>query len=112
MKMNSEVFPSAAIEFLMAASHTMRERADQYDKPEGERSMKAIISAFNAITGRSLTESEGWLIMLLLKMVRQWQNPDKAHPDSLLDGVAYASLLAESFMCSTPSGTTHSGTGD
>lgn len=101
-----------AAKILSQASELMAERGKQYDKPEGERSMAACVSAFNAITGRALTESEGWLIMALLKMVRQWQNPDKVHTDSLLDGVAYMALLAESRMCSTPSGITDSGTGD
>ncbi|MDR6710887.1 hypothetical protein J2W83_000477 [Pseudomonas hunanensis] len=27
--------------------------------------------------------------------VHQWQNPDKFHEDSALDGVAYSSLKAE-----------------
>ena len=100
-----------AEKILGQAAELMAERGRQYDKPEGERSMAACIAAFNAITGRSLTESEGWLIMSLLKMVRQWQNPNKVHIDSLLDGVAYMALLAESCMCSTPSGITDSGMG-
>lgn len=84
--------------FLLAASRTMIERGEQYDKSTGERSMAACVAAFNAVTGKDLSESEGWLIMLLLKMVRQWQNPAVPHEDSLMDGVAYASLLAESYM--------------
>lgn len=57
--------------------------------------MGKIIVAFNAITGRDLTEQEGWLIMLLLKQVRQWST-EQYHHDSALDSVAYAALLAES----------------
>lgn len=82
-------------EFLQAAIDTQAERGKQYDSPEGGRSMGRTVQAFNSITGRDLTEAEGWLLLQLLKDVRQWQNPDKYHHDSALDGVAYASLKAE-----------------
>lgn len=84
-----------ATEFLQAAIDTQAERGKQYDSPEGARSMGRTVQAFNAITGRDLTEAEGWLLLQVLKDVRQWQNPDKYHHDSALDGVAYASLKAE-----------------
>lgn len=90
-----------ATEFLQAAIDTQAERGKQYDSPEGERSMGRTVQAFNAITGRDLTEAEGWLLLQLLKDVRQWQNPDKYHHDSALDGVAYASLKAEA-LCNAP----------
>jgi hypothetical protein len=82
-------------EFLQAAINVQSERGKQYDKPTGERSMGATISAFNCITGRTLEESDGWLILSLLKLVRQAQNPEQYHHDSALDFVAYASLYAE-----------------
>jgi len=82
-------------EFLQAAIDVQAERGKQYDKPTGERSMGATISAFNCITGRTLEESDGWLMLSLLKLVRQAQNPEQYHHDSALDFVAYASLYAE-----------------
>jgi hypothetical protein len=82
-------------EFLQAAIDVQAERGKQYDKPTGERSMAATVSAFNCITGSMLEESDGWLILSLLKLVRQAQNPDQYHHDSALDFVAYASLYAE-----------------
>lgn len=82
-------------EFLQAAIDVQAERGKQYDKPSGERSMAATVSAFNAITGRDLSEAEGWLLLQTLKDVRQWQNPSKYHHDSALDGVAYSALKAE-----------------
>lgn len=85
-----------APEFCERAAELMRERGKQYDKPEGERSMARTVAAFNAVTGRDLSESEGWLLMLLLKQVRQWQQPAKYHADSAEDAVAYSALLAES----------------
>jgi hypothetical protein len=84
----------SAIEFLAKAGDIMQSRAKQYDKPDGERSMDATVKAFNAVTGRNLTESDGWLLMLILKNVRQWQKPDY-HADSAEDAVAYSALLAE-----------------
>lgn len=82
-------------EFLQAAIDVQAERGKQYDKPSGERSMAATVSAFNCITGRDLSEAEGWLLLQTLKDVRQWQNPSKYHHDSALDGVAYSALKAE-----------------
>lgn len=87
--------PETAHDYLMQAAELMHQRGKQYDKPSGERSMGKTVAAFNAITGRDLSESEGWLLMLLLKQVRQWQTPE-FHRDSAEDSVAYAALLAES----------------
>ena len=58
--------------------------------------MGKTVIAFNAITGRDLTESEGWLLLQVLKDVRQWQNPNEYHQDSGEDCIAYACLKAES----------------
>lgn len=80
---------------LKRAAEIMDERGKQYDKPDGERSMAATVAAFNAITGQRLTESHGWLLMLLLKQVRQFQR-EGFHQDSAEDAIAYAALLAES----------------
>lgn len=82
-------------EFLQAAIDVQAERGKQYDKPSGERSMAATVSAFNCITGSMLEESDGWMFLGLLKLVRQSQNPEQYHHDSALDFVAYASLYAE-----------------
>ena len=82
-------------EFLQSAIDVQAERGKQYDKPTGERSMGATISAFNCITGYTLEESDGWMLLSLLKLVRQAQNPEQYHYDSALDFVAYASLYAE-----------------
>lgn len=87
-----------APDLLRRAAEIMDERGKQYDKPDGERSMGRAVAAFNVITGRDLSEAEGWLILQVLKDVRQWQNPNKAHQDSLEDCIAYASLKAESML--------------
>ena len=89
--------PSAS-DFLQKADKIMRQRGEQYDKEGGERSMAQTVKAFNAITGRDLTETEGWTFMLILKQTRLFQNRKSAHQDSCEDSVAYASLQAESAM--------------
>ncbi len=85
---------TVATNLLEAAAGHMRERASTYDSPEGERSMGRTIAAFNAITGRDLRESEGWLLMAILKMVRSEQRP-MPHRDSIEDLIAYAALYGE-----------------
>jgi hypothetical protein len=86
---------ATAVEILKAAAMHMDDRATTYDSSEGERSMEKTVTAFNVITGNSLTEAEGWLLMLLLKTVRNNQRGEP-HQDSLEDAVAYAALYAES----------------
>jgi len=83
-----------AQQLLNKAQTHMQARASTYDKPEGERSMAATVTAYNAITGHSLTEADGWLFMAVLKMVRDNQRSE-AHPDSVEDFVAYSSLYGE-----------------
>lgn len=86
-----------AVRILQTASNHMRDRAATYDKPEGERSMGKTVEAFNAVTGRDLSESEGWLLLQILKDVRLFQRPGY-HADSAEDCVAYAALKAEAKM--------------
>ena len=83
-----------APQLLNKAASIMEERGKQYDKPEGERSMGKCVAAFNIITGHDLSESEGWLLLQVLKDVRLWQQPGY-HQDSAEDCIAYAALKAE-----------------
>ena len=92
-----------AEQFLRNGADVLAERGKEYDKPEGERSMARTVAAFNAITGKDLTEAEGWAFMALLKMVRQWQNPGRYHEDSAIDGVNYSALMAEALSEQAPS---------
>ena len=62
-----------------------------------ERSMAQTVAAFNVITGNIMSEQEGWLFMLLLKLVRQHQT-EGWHQDSSEDAIAYAALMAESWQ--------------
>ena len=87
-----------APDLLKRAAEIMEERGRQYDKKDGERSMAQCVKAFNAITGRDLTEQEGWTMMAVLKMVRFFQNTAVPHKDSLEDLIAYSALLGESAL--------------
>lgn len=89
-----EAVPKTATEFLDKAAHTLGERGKQYDPAaKQERSMTAIVAAFNAIYPTvPLTVHMGWQFMALVKMVR---GATKPHTDSALDQVAYAALAAE-----------------
>ena len=86
---------TTAPQLLNKAATLMEQRGQQYDKPQGERSMGAAVAAFNAVTGQQMTESHGWLLLALLKMVRDNQRA-APHHDSLEDLVAYAALYGES----------------
>lgn len=84
----------SATDFLSAAASLLGDRAKEYGRMAGERSMGKCVEAFNAITGRDLKESEGWLLLQILKDVRQWSAPGY-HEDSAKDCVAYSALKAE-----------------
>lgn len=79
---------------LRAGAQHMEDRASQYDRPEGERSMENTVKMFNILTGHNLTETEGWKFMSLLKLVRASTGPFKL--DNYEDLVAYGALAAES----------------
>lgn len=82
-----------------AAAH-MAKRAEQYDQQDGERSVPAVVKAFNAITGHELSDADGWLFLTLLKLVRAQTAKGDAAKDSAEDAVAYAALFGEAFLLS------------
>lgn len=84
---------TSANAILSDAEKTIGQRATDYDKPEGERSVAHCVRIFNAITGRNLTEFEGWLFMDALKTARMMANPKKL--DTHVDKAAYAALAGE-----------------
>lgn len=78
---------------LNVAEQTIGERASDRDV-ENERSMKGTVAAFNAMTGHSLTEAEGWAFMSLLKMKRSFTG-STYRDDDFVDEAAYTALRAE-----------------
>jgi hypothetical protein len=83
---------------LREAAGTIAERGVQRDAAEtGERSMARCVAAFNGLTGRDLTEKEGWFFMAVLKMARS-MNGKTPRRDDFVDLAAYAALAGESVL--------------
>lgn len=82
-----------AHEFLKQGQTEMEDRAVTYDNPEGERSMGKTVAMFNALTGLSMTEEQGWKFMVCLKLVRSEQGEFRG--DNFIDGAAYFALAGE-----------------
>lgn len=73
----------------------MEDRAASRDQPAGgERSMARVVKAFNAATGHVLTERDGWLFMVQLKLVRA-ATTQTGVADDYEDMAAYAALAGE-----------------
>ena len=81
-----------AHQFLEEAVGTMMQRAAQRDT-EQERSMAKTVAIFNAWTGNSMSEADGWRFMICLKQAREIQG--KFHKDDYVDLAAYSGLLGE-----------------
>lgn len=79
--------------FLLEALATIDQRAQQRDTV-AERSMARTVSAFNGLTGRDLTEEEGWLFMATLKLARA-SGGRTYRRDDYVDAAAYIALLGE-----------------
>lgn len=88
-----EALPRTVEDFFEEAGATLIKRGKEYDRPAGERSAGPTAIAFNAITGRDLRPAEVWLILQIVKDVRQFTGT--YHQDSAVDGIAYSALKAE-----------------
>lgn len=84
----------SAIGMLDDAQKAIGNRAAERDRPDGERSMRAAVDAFNALTGHSLSERDGWMFMVMLKASRAQAGRFRA--DDYIDGAAYFALAGES----------------
>lgn len=83
----------SAADILRTAAEVIEQRGQLRDKPDGERSMARAVASFNALTGKNLSELEGWLFMSVLKMARA--TAGKPHLDDWTDLAGYAALGAE-----------------
>lgn len=85
--------------YLRLAEQTQRERGKTYDpERKGERSAVQVSVAFEAITGKTLSAGEVFLLLQLVKDVRNWnalKATGRPHEDSSVDAVSYAALKAE-----------------
>ncbi len=85
--------PKTAPEFLQKAIDAIGNRASERDEDE-ERSMARCVEVFNALTDHALSEREGWMFMVCLKMVRAQQGALQL--DDYVDSGAYFALAGES----------------
>ena len=86
---------TVATHMLKQGAKAIQDRAASRDLPDGERSMRRAVDAFNGLVGgdRRLTEREGWLFMVVLKMARA--TAGRFNPDDYVDGAAYMALAGE-----------------
>ena len=87
-----EARKQTASDILNEASSTIKQRGEERDKGQ-ERSMRSTVDAFNAVTGLTMTETQGWQFMVILKLARA--NGGNFKLDDYLDGAAYMALAGE-----------------
>jgi hypothetical protein len=90
----------SAPDLLCDAASLIEQRGADRDLPQ-ERSMRRAVSAFNALTGRDLSETQGWLFMVVLKLSRALGG--RFNQDDLLDCAAYVALALENELRATES---------
>lgn len=90
----------SAPDLLCDAASLIEQRGADRDLPQ-ERSMRRAVSAFNALTGLDLSETQGWLFMAVLKLSRALGG--RFNPDDLLDCAAYVALALEHELRATES---------
>jgi hypothetical protein len=85
----------SAQDYLNECAQLLANRGKQYDSKGQERSMAKIVQVFELITKIKLSEYQGWVFMQVLKLVRA-NATEEPHLDSILDGINYGALAAES----------------
>lgn len=81
-----------AVEFGKRAIEAIGNRAAERDRG-AERSMARTVQTFNSLTGMKMTEREGWVFMVLLKLARA--EAGNFREDDYIDCAAYAMLAGE-----------------
>lgn len=84
---------------LFDAVTTLDNRATDRDVQQ-ERTMGDIVKTFNTFSGHSLTETEGWAFMVILKMVRSARG--KPREDDYTDMAGYVALMGECALGALP----------
>lgn len=93
MPTNSATSPDGILD---EAAGILRQRGVDYDGKGyqgGERSMAQTIALFEVLTGKKLTELEGWRFLICLKLARSTTGKPKR--DSYVDLAGYAALAGE-----------------
>ena len=83
-----------ADQLIREVSSVLKQRGEQRDSSQGERSMERIVSVFNALHGTELTVEQGWSFMVCLKLVRSFTGT-AFRKDDYLDLIGYSGLLGE-----------------
>lgn len=83
-----------ATQILSEALSAIEDRSKDRDNGS-ERSMDRAVTIFNAATGLGMSESDGWLFMICLKLARH-KNGQGHNVDHFVDVAGYAGLLGES----------------
>ena len=83
-----------APEYLNRSIATLAQRAKTYDSPAGEKSIGKTVRVFNALTQHNLSDQDGWLFMLCLKLSRSQQGGE-FQSDTFVDLASYAALMGE-----------------
>ena len=83
-----------SVEILSMAAVGIEDRAQHRDTNAGEKSMQRNVAVFNALTGNSLTETDGWLFLSCTKLARAVQGD--FHEDDYVDLAGYVALAGES----------------
>lgn len=81
-----------AADLLARARDTMLERSTERDT-EKERAMSKTVKVFNAQFGTNITEYQGWMFMVALKLARA--EGGNFREDDYLDAAAYIALAGE-----------------
>jgi len=84
---------TSAFTILEIAGDQIEDRAAERDI-HAERSMKRTVAIFNAYSEHKLTEEEGWMFMVCVKMARS--RGEKTNIDHYVDGAALFGLAGES----------------
>lgn len=80
---------------LRSVAKLIEDRASDRDV-EKERSISTTVELFRTITGHQLSEYEGWLFMVCLKLARNRKGTGVFNEDHLLDAMGYLALALES----------------
>lgn len=88
-----------AHELLEQARAALADRAKTRDDGS-ERSMALAVSIFGAMTGRTMSELDGWRFMIALKLARAARG--QCHLDDWIDLAGYAALAGECQLAGVP----------
>ena len=86
-----------ASEFIQNGLEAVKSRAVERDTADGERSVARAAKAFAAFAGRpvSMTELDGLMFQLCIKIARAMTPGGRHNPDNYTDMVGYAGLAGE-----------------